>query len=226
MTLKTATPLRYYTQEYFDNQEQALLYPPEGGNPYPLVTLTRDNIDYQEAARSKGMVLSDDVNFTIDIREAPAQRKIRPNWKIKDKDGNNYRVTHVTYSELVGCVSMTGRDLAVIFDLTNFIEIWRRVALQDGEGRNRAVWQKIAGPIKARLQPMDRAANEDLGIPQLSTSFTIYVEELPVTDLKVSDQIRTMDGRILEPKGVENQDAIDTVPQITADDNGARWKAA
>jgi hypothetical protein len=218
-------------QKWLQGRESVTVINPAGQRrvcPYAV----RYPLTIDEVGRSTGVYLGDGNSWTFSEDDIGANG-IYSRWVIEDAYGIRHNVLTSGHSTVASFWEATTINLVIVFNLRDKIEIWKPISTSDEYGRTIKTYEKVVSNLSCRIQPSDRDSTTDLGIPQLDNGYEIFCENLPVRvelDYQVrvismySDNKRVdLSGRILELSMVKDTDALDALPTLMAEDNGARW---
>lgn len=219
------------TQDLLYGNVAVKYYSVQPGRPDTILDITNAAI-YPVLVKSPkpsgGALKDNDIKVSLSFASLGSVRpklrdRIYPAESVPYFGGRSYTVLDGSPGLISEHYQISARDLVIENSLAELISIWRPRRMKDAAGRiSREHYLPLKVGIPGKAQPGDASVNEELGVKAVRSPWVVYLEFDPGTE--IDDQVRLPDGRILEVVGRNDPAAIDALPSLLCEDQGARWR--
>ncbi|MBN1590950.1 MAG: hypothetical protein JW888_15660 [Pirellulales bacterium] len=192
-----------------DLQQQVTLLRPGTSDETHIAHAVRAAVRASEARSSGGKYTEDDVVWQLDAMETST----RPEPADVIVDAESQRWTILTARRTTtGRWRCVCRNLAIAHGLDQYVDIEVAVYAKDAAGAEVAAWHPWRTGIRARIQPIRAAVEDDHQRRTFLRESKIFVADQ--LELDQTHRIRAPDGTLYRVAGCEKADRIDALMEI------------
>jgi hypothetical protein len=170
----------------------------------------RRGVTTGEADASDGRYTAGDVAWHLPAAELPDPPQ--PGDAVIDADARRWTVLVVLASTLAGRWRCVARDLALAHGLDDYVDVEQAAYSKGDGGAEQAVWHPWRTGLRASIQPV-RAAAEDQRQRQVTrTAYTVFLDEDLTLDHR--HRVKGPDGTIYRVIGLRKAERIDALTEI------------
>jgi SPP1 family predicted phage head-tail adaptor len=187
-----------------DRLETVTLFAPDADTGVTVAGALRRRPTRREQEASDGRYLADDVRWHLPA--ASLSTPPLPGARIIDAAGERWTVLEVERAALGTRYACLCRNLAISGGLDQTVTLQRATWTKDAAGAPVATWRDVRVGLRARLQPIDGAAEVARDQPTTKRRYRVYLEER----LSIDQDCRIIhDGRAYRVTGYEMPERID-----------------
>lgn len=199
-----------------DGLEAIALLPAGQTTPVEIEQALRRNVSTREVTSSEGRYRAGDVAWhlpTSQFAELP-----RLGSTIEDADGQRWTVLEARRDTLGARWRCVTRNLAIDAGLNQLVDIQISRAVKDASGAMRAEFMPFLSAVRAALQPISSAPDEQNALRRNAGRYECIVDrQLP---METEKRYRVIDGngKSYRVTGYESPQRIDELPRLILED--------